>query len=423
MGCHPIRLRRALARAMSLAVFLAGIWLPSLALGAVNNEGLELVPFTVNVNSITPLHVFAYIKGAVAQKSVTYQPNTVVYVTNQKGDVTITPVISSGSLALDLGTAATTSMMLPKLKGMRIYFSIGAPLLVSESEMGGDPDILGGGWTPGGANYNTIFDWAELDWQNEPANTHGYLTRFGGNVTQVDQFGFPMYLQIAGTDPATDKKVTLNAGIDNTLSTIMGAYMALGTPWTNLVVTSGGPPPLFRVIAPYHGIGLGTFPSNFLDAYIGQVWSYYKTNTMIASAENSSYTGSTASGNLVFSENGVPKFQFSMPSTLTVFENEVYSKNAILISTEPRTAEKAGVVATFLGAGFMRTVLIANPDITACQVNQFYANAPVNQYAKLWHQYQYNHKAYAYGYDDTCSQSSYIVVVEPTAVTITLTGN
>jgi hypothetical protein len=421
MGYYRVGLQRRLMRAMSLAAFLAGIWLPSLAVGAVNNEGLQLVPFTINVDSINPLHVFVYVKGEVAQQSVSLPPGTVVYVSNLQGDVAVTPVITAGSLALDLGTAPKTRMMIPKLRGMRAYFSIGNPLLVSSSQIGVDPDILGGGWTPTGANYNTIFDWAELDWQNEGANPFGHKTRFGGNVTQVDQFGFPMFLQIAGTDPATNKPVILNAGVDNTLSTIMGAYMALGAPWTNLVVTSGAS--LFRVLAPYHGITLGTFPSTFLDTYINSVWSHYMTNTMFAHAENSNYTGSTATGNLVFSENGVPKFQFTMPNTLTVFQNEIYSKTVTLLSTEPRTRDKAGVVAADLGGAFMRTVLLVNPDLEACQVNQFYANAPANLYAKLWHQYQFNQKAYAFGYDDTCAQSSYIVATDPTDVSMTLTGN
>jgi Beta-1,3-glucanase len=94
-----------------------------------------------------------------------------------------------------------------------------------------------------------------------------------------------------------------------------------------------------------------------------------------------------------------------------------------LISTEPRTAERAGVVAAYLGGAYLRTVLLVNPDLMACQVSQFYANAPANLYAKLWHQFSFDQKAYAYGYDDTCSQSSYIALDDPTNVSVTLNLN
>jgi hypothetical protein len=71
----------------------------------------------------------------------------------------------------------------------------------------------------------------------------------------------------------------------------------------------------------------------------------------------------------------------------------------------------------------MRTVLLVNPNLMACQVSQFYVNDPVNRYAKLWHQYAWLNLAYAFGYDDTCSQSSFQSVGDPTAVTIHIIGN
>jgi hypothetical protein len=58
----------------------------------------------------------------------------------------------------------------------------------------------------------------------------------------------------------------------------------------------------------------------------------------------------------------------------------------------------------------------------ACVTSQFYTSAPIQKYAKFFHDYGINNKAYSYGYDDTCDQSSYIVVDDPTAVTITLGG-
>ncbi len=363
--------RRAWGRAMSLAALLAGLCLPSVALAyTTNNEGLELVPFTINVHNRFPFHLFVYIHGITEKHTATLPPSKAVYVSNVQGDVLLTPVISAGSLGLDLGTATTTTIMLPKLVAMRVYFSINNPLLVSSGQQGIVPDILGGGWTPSGANYNTIFDWLELDWQDAAPNPYHLATRFGGNATQVDMFGFPMFLDMTGTDPAT---------------------------------------------------GL---PSSFLDNYINSVWSYYATNTMYASAENVNFSGRVQNGNLVFTEAGtsIAKFQFSKPTTFNVFLNEIYTKNATLL--DPSTAGKAGVVAAYLGGAFMRTVLLVNTDLMACDPSQFY-NDPTstNKYAKLWHQYAWLNLAYAYGYDDTCSQSSYFTVGDPTGFTVHVLGN
>jgi len=313
--------------------------------------------------------------------------------------------------------------MLPKLVAMRVYFSINNPLLVSSGQQGIVPDILGGGWTPSGANYNTIFDWLELDWQDAAPNPYHLATRFGGNATQVDMFGFPMFLDMTGTDPATGQQVDFGAGFTNTRSSIMAAYGSQGAPWTNLITTNNNGA-VTRVISPYHGMENGTFPSSFLDNYINSVWSFYATNTMYASAENVNFSGRVQNGNLVFTEAGtsIAKFQFSKPTTFNVFLNEIYTKNATLL--DPSTAGKAGVVAAYLGGAFMRTVLLVNTDLMACDPSQFY-NDPTstNKYAKLWHQYAWLNLAYAYGYDDTCSQSSYFTVGDPTGFTVHVLGN
>jgi hypothetical protein len=177
---------------------------------------------------------------------------------------------------------------------------------------------------------------------------------------------------------------------------------------------------------------LGLFPANELDAYIAQVWSFYRTNPMTVSHACGqdggilhNFTGQV-SGNpasLVFSESGVAKFQFSMPSTLSVYQNEI----GTLVSfpqgqmTELNMCLAQGVAAK-LGGAFLRTNLLVNTNLDACQVSQFYKNTPIQQYAQIFHQFGIDGLAYSFGYDDTCSQSSYITVIAPTAVSVTISG-
>jgi hypothetical protein len=79
-------------------------------------------------------------------------------------------------------------------------------------------------------------------------------------------------------------------------------------------------------------------------------------------------------------------------------------------------------VAAKLGGAFVRTNLLVNSNLDACQVHQFYVNNPIQNYAQLFHQFGINGLAYSFGYDDTCSQSSYITVDSPTAVSIGIAG-
>ena len=52
-----------------------------------------------------------------------------------------------------------------------------------------------------------------------------------------------------------------------------------------------------------------------------------------------------------------------------------------------------------------------------------YGNPPVNEYAKLWHTNGIDGHAYGFGFDDTCDQSSFNLIFNPTQLTITLVGS
>jgi hypothetical protein len=211
--------------------------------------------------------------------------------------------------------------------------------LPTNSQQGQPPSApcgwCGTGNTENAANFNTIYKFAEFTWVDKNAGTHE--TNLGGNVTEVDLFGLPLLLTFAGNDPASisPTPVVRNAGFTQKRPTILNAYTALGAPWTSLLLTNGSGTRL-RVIAPNHGIeltqkGMGTFPVNHLDNYISAVWS---SSTLSVGAASScgqdggilhKYIGQASGGNLVFSEGGVPKFQFSKPSSLIAYANELHA--------------------------------------------------------------------------------------------------
>jgi hypothetical protein len=379
-------------------------------------------------NYNTAQNLFVYIHGLVANATPNIPAGSTVYVSNVNGDIKSMPVIlpqgTYQSLALNLGTGQSTTIKFPKLNAARVYISSGQGLQVCCNSASGTPPSEPIGWTATDPNYGTPFDWAELNWDNAGNAGLGHKTRLGGNVTQVDMFGLPLLLTLRGKSTVVDQLATANAGFTRRFQTMMSAYQELGTPWTQLIVKSGGAP--LRVIAPYHGIANGVFPNNALDAYISQVFSFYQSNSLAVQASCGQdggifhmFSGSTSGGALVFSEGGTARFQFLQPTSLTVYQNEIHANPT---PASPLYNCLSGVVAAKLGAAFIRTNLLLNTNLNACNASQFYVGSPIQQYAQIFHTYGVNHLAYSFGYDDTCNQSSYINIDDPTGFSITVGG-
>ena len=132
------------------------------------------------------------------------------------------------------------------------------------------------------------------------------------NTTQVDMYGLSMFMRVQGKSTIVDQPAILNSGFFVSPQVVLKGYQSFGTPWTGLVVSNDTGP--LRIIAPYHGIANMVFPSNELDSYIAQVWSFYAsgsgnsiTYTHQCAASPQTFSGSVLNNNLVFSEGGTPK--------------------------------------------------------------------------------------------------------------------
>ncbi|WP_406458398.1 beta-1,3-glucanase family protein [Streptomyces sp. NBC_00876] len=100
------------------------------------------------------------------------------------------------------------------IRGGRIYVSLGSPMYipVSPDDQGwGGPDLR----NPNDPNTDVYYDWYEYTY------VHGHVA-FGGNTTQVDQFGFPMTARL--TQAATGYDNT--QGITMTRAQVMSQYAA-----------------------------------------------------------------------------------------------------------------------------------------------------------------------------------------------------
>jgi len=332
-------------------------------------------------------------------------------------------------------------LSLPKLSAVRIYSSMGAGLLVHTGGIMGGGLVLPTVQNPSDPNFNTTFDFAELTWVPQaPIPGHPEITtNLGINVTEVDAFGLAQQFTIEGTDPATFQPNTaLTSGFLSTARrpTLLNTLQGFGAPWSSLIVGNGL---RARALAPNLAIKANLFPSNQLDTYTSQVFSTYAnappitTTVTVCSnpdpnfceAVTYNFTGSTVNGELVFSDasKGGAIFSFKPWSTLHAYEGS-FPYGSIQPDTFGDQQAGLAVQAKLQGA-LMRTTLVANPDLDGycSDPSQFYVNAPVNKYAQLWHDNGVGGKAYGFGFDDTCNQSSFKLIFNPTALTITVLGN
>jgi hypothetical protein len=446
-------LERALVRAVSLAAFVACIGIPSLAL-ANNNAGLRTIPlhFSNHINQAQNLYILIF--GIVNRDNGKGFPvGSNVYVTNTQGDVAITPAIPGNapiSLSLNVGMGTEIDLTLPKLSAVRIYSSLNAPLLVHTGGIMGGGIVTPTSQDPNDPNFNTMFDFAELTWVPQPPilNHPEITTNLGINVTEVDSFGLPQQFTIEGTDPATFQPNTaLTSGFLSTARRpdLLNMLQSFGPPWSGLIVGNGI---RARALAPNLGIAGGFFPSNYLDSYTNDVFLRYMsspplTSTLSAAANPATvpncpnpptiiynFTGSTAGGELVFSDatKGGAIFSLARWSTMDAYAGFFAYGSVVPTDSCLRPDFTAGeAVKARLQAAQMRSTVLVDPNLAdnpnCPNPSTYYQNQPLNKYAQLWHTAGIGGKAYSFGFDDNCSQSSFKLIFNPTKLTITLLGN
>lgn len=379
-------------------------------LHGANNAGLQTTRLTINNNTQSGKDLYISIVGEIG--------STWYSVTDLQGDVapsTYSP--KPVELAIDLGTAPKVEMKMPQLIGMRIYFSVGKPLYVNTAADGtpGAP----AGWVPGDTNFNTVFDWAELTWVIDP---NSGLSALGGNVTQVDMFGLAMKIAFSGLAGDLKTPVTYSSGFDAAAGTsqrkqIFTDIAKAGAPWKALIMRDPDNK-ILRVISPYHGIENHLVPADQLQPYINRVFAHYKKGGLSGQSEGVTFTGRTSGTELVFTDTQSGEtFQFPQPTTYSTYTGAFAP---VPVPGDPILARRALAIGALLQGAFMRSDLVTDANLNACATKEFYQRTPVDQYARIIHKYALDHLAYAFGFDDTCSQSSYIGVYTPKSVAITI---
>jgi hypothetical protein len=394
---------------------LAGAFFTPMATLA-NNVGSKTIPFRITNNTGLTQNIYVYVIGLVPQRG-----NKAHYLSNVNGDVTIVPEAKTPrSLALNLGNDRVLDLHLPQLTAARIYISVGKPVVVTNFGAPGAPPSSPPGWVKTDPNFNTVFDFAEYTWLDDPAISKFHST-FGGNLTQVDFFSIPMFMELHAADD-NNRPVLRQSGFRGSTvrANVFAGVKNAGAPWNKLIVAPTRVPPI-RILAPYKAEELGVWPAGQLDPYINQVWTRYTDNELLAKATAEgvavTFRGHSVGNAIVFLQtNGPETFQILKPDSNTVYRNEIKSDKE---GHDPASL-RARAVAASMGGAFLRTNLLVNNNLNACDTTQFFRNQPINWYGRVLHQYAFEKKAYAFGYDDTCDQSSFVQGHDPQRLDLTL---
>ncbi|MFF1766963.1 glycoside hydrolase family 64 protein [Streptomyces sp. NPDC058249] len=265
------------------------------------------------------------------------------------------------------------------IRGGRIYVSLGSPLYipVSPDDQGwGGPDLR----NPNDPNSDVYYDWYEYTY------VFGQVA-FGGNTTQVDQFGFPMTSRLTQSSSGYDT----TRGITLTRAQVMSQYAAsVGAAFRPLQNT-------YRIVAPRSSnlFLAGGSQAGYLQSYVDQTWSYYSTHPFKLTRLGETFTGQVSGSTLTFTKNGAGPYTLQKPSSPDV----VACAGALASGSDPEKQLGAEFCAAFNRGVALDTSAWYTP-------SAYYTGGVKNDYAAFLHTVGLDQRAYAFPYDDINDQSS-----------------
>ena len=283
-------------------------------------------------------------------------------------------------------------IQVPEINSGRAYIGLGSPVYLKIVNNGNGfvgPNTA----NPSDPNADVYFDWLEFTIDN---------AGFHGNTTQVDQFGFPMTIELIGTDGVSKK-----LGITESRSILFSEYKkSVPSEFQSLVQEP------YRILAPFKGsFARGQQYEKYFDGYIAEMWQYYTSNPLVFSTHEGTFTGKVEDNVFTFTKEGDvnTKYKIHYPTSWEVFE-------CAGVFAQGNGTEK--VIQSQVSAMFNRHVL-GSPE-NRCNPQEYYKNAPANYYAQFWHLNSIDNKAYGFPFDDVCDQSTLLEHRDPKELKVTI---
>jgi hypothetical protein len=321
----------------------------------------------------------------------------------------------------------------PMLSAARLYISSGGPLQLSVDPAGHPrppmpPD-------PTDPNYNTSWDFFEVTYI--PSGTDEL---FNFNLSNVQSANLPLAFHVAGVEPSTRQPVDYNRGwLPGGYSKFLASLRA-NPDFSNLIL-----PGTQRVLAPGTAITAfeqkviptPLFGADYLKTYIDQVWAKFEAVDLTfvgdpppGSSTFVTWVGRVQNGQFTLTTSDLPglvPIVLNPPSTSDLLENN-FNFCASGHGT-PGSLQENYALQLFgtLCAAFNRSVMLTTTTLansSTCDwckaTDKFYQDPTTNHYSQAVHANVIDGLAYAFQSDDHCDVSSYVAVINPNQLTITL---
>jgi hypothetical protein len=287
------------------------------------------------------------------------------------------------NMSFTLAQASTVNIP-PRIDGARTYISVGAPMYfgVAPDDTGyATPDLH----NRADPNYGTVFDFYEF--------TYEYGERqFGGNTTQVDQFGLPLTARLQQSAIGFDRKT----GITLSRAQVFARFEdKTSKPFHSLVTPE-------RILAPRTSPAFsdtGAY-AHYLDPAIDKAWSSWADGFSLTRLHQT-FAGKTAGGKLTFKQDGDGPFSVAKPSSEDVFR-------CAGTLAPPNAPDPVGVMGAELCAAFNRGVSSDTTDWY--KPSAYYDGRLDNEYSGFFHSISLGKRAYGFAYDDVNDQSTVTIL-------------
>ena len=407
---------------------------------STDQETLDLT--IVNESGVTPCYIF--ITGRNPNLAAN---DSRFYWVNSAGQLVPMDVddLQNGFADYNMVLPEDGKLKLPLMSAGRIYVSLGEKMK-TQLNPGVNPSdppafwVAPSGWSNSNEpNFNTLFDWIEFDYKISPDSN---LPGMGINKTEVQMVSLPFTISMTGPTSGT-QTVGAKKGARSAIFQAIEADPVFAGLIVQGTATGTNVSPI-RVVSPDNGIfnvknnvpNVPTFPLDYYDDYIDQVWEKYKLEdlTMITSAFGTYIGRVNDSENMVFTQAGQRSVVIPKPSSSDVIIGDGALIADVANATTPQERDIVREHASTMSACFNRSTLLVFPKMLRTFVEGafdpaiFYQAKPTNVYSKVIHANSLPTEkapfgaAYGFGFDDNLDQSSFIGDNRaPTSLTITVT--
>ncbi|MEW6707446.1 MAG: beta-1,3-glucanase family protein [Pseudomonadota bacterium] len=304
------------------------------------------------------------------------------------------------------------SITIPPINSARLLMSVGSPMYIQVNrDVNGNIGYAGANIeNPTDPNIDVYFDFGEFAILPPGRSPQGIFI----NTTRVDQFGFPLKLEVTGLDGF---KQTVGETLGETRDELFAKFIAeVPAEFRGLAQPPYSP---YRIMAPAHASFQGDGPNaHYLDAYISSVWQQYANQDLVIDLRNgwAPFTGRVVNGKFRFTDGTGTYWVNGKPTTAMA----MLGNGLLDDKTGASDIYKQLQLQAQLCAALNRRVA-HQPFAQWWNGNAFYpAGQPANAFAKFWHDHSYNALAYGFAYDDVGGFSPSIHTEVPVSVTYTI---